>query len=324
MNRGTSRDDTQRPWCGRTARRSSIVGAAAAAWAFACGGGSTLSATTGSDAGGAPQDSGGTSDIGAQEGGGSQDGSAPSDDGGGTDAGGYGHSDSGVAFQPCPANGAACAILPLGDSITDGYPFEMGGYRVELFHQANINNQLITFVGSLANGPTNPLVDGKTFPRNHEGHSGFTIDNAADAGRSGISPLTDQAIATTKPDIVLLMIGTNDVNLNYNLDSAPTRLAALVDRIIADAPNALLAVAQLVPTQTDAENVAFQAYNAAIPNIVDTRAAAGKHVIRIDMYAAFADNPNFKSALMNDNLHPNAAGYTLLGQTWYGAIRSYL
>jgi lysophospholipase L1-like esterase len=229
---------------------------------------------------------------------------------------------SNTAFAPCPTGGAPCLIMPLGDSITDGFPFEAGGYRVELFHQTVQNSQLVSFVGSLANGPVS--VDGRTFPRNHEGHTGFTIDNEQTVGRTGISGLTDQAIATTHPHIVLLMIGTNDVDLSVDLANAPARLGALVDRITADAPNALVVVAELVPTQTDAENVRFQAYNGAIPAIVAARAVAGKHVASVDMYAAFTANPNFKTVLMNDNLHPNAAGYAVLGDAWYAAIRSYL
>ena len=230
--------------------------------------------------------------------------------------------DGGAAFAPCPPTGTACIILPLGDSITDGFPFENGGYRVELFHQTLLARQRVTFVGSLANGPA--IVDGTAFPRNHEGHSGFTIDNAPTAARSGISPLTDNAIATFHPHIVLLLIGTNDVDLSVDLANAPTRLEAMVDRVIADAPNALLVVGQLAPTTTDAENVRFQTYNAAIPAIVQTRVAAGKHVLLADMYGAFTANASYKTALMNDNLHPNPAGYTLMGQTWYAAIRSYL
>ena len=217
-------------------------------------------------------------------------------------------------------------ILPLGDSITDGFPFEQGGYRVELFHQTRLNSQGITFVGSLANGPT--TVDGVTFPRNNEGHSGYTIDIApAPFNRSGLNApvaLTDMALANYRPHIVLLMIGTNDMDLSVDVQNAPMRLGTLLDRIITDAPNVLIVVAQITPTNTAATNLRIQTYNAAIPALVQQRAAAGKHVIMVNMYAAFTANPNYSTALMNDNLHPNVAGYALLGQTWYAAIRTLL
>ena len=42
------------------------------------------------------------------------------------------------------------------------------------------------------------------------------------------------------------------------------------------------------------------------------------------MYAAFTANTNYKTALMNDELHPNSAGYVVMASTWYAAISSYL
>jgi len=228
----------------------------------------------------------------------------------GSDAGG---------FNPCPATGN-CIIMPLGDSITDGVGSSGGGYRVPLFSTTVTNTQAITFVGRNVNGPT--TVSGRMFPRNHEGYSGYTIDPGG--GRSGISPLVDAAITMFHPHIVLLMIGTNDVNISLDLANAPTRLGALLDRITSDAPNALLVVARITPTRTDATNTRVQTYNNAIPGLVQTRAAAGKHIVVVDMYAALTANTNYRTALLNDDLHPNDAGYMVMAQTWYAAIRNYL
>lgn len=309
-------------------------------------GGASTAGTGGTQAG-----SGGSAEIGGRSGAGGQAGGAgaPAASDGGADAGvdanrdtggpgdanpdagdsGRGDAtdatgaDGGAPFAPCPTGGAACVILPFGDSITDGFPAENGGYRVELFHRTLAAAKHVTFVGSLSNGPL--MVDNVAFPPNHEGHSGFSIDPAPNnLTPGGISPLANGAIATYHPNIILLLIGTNDVNRNIDLANAPTRLAALVDRIIADAPNALLAVGQLIPITDDTINVRVRAYNAAIPGIVQQRAAAGKHVILVNAYDPFASNANFKTALMTDVLHPNLAGYGLLGDTWYNAISSYL
>jgi lysophospholipase L1-like esterase len=57
---------------------------------------------------------------------------------------------------------------------------------------------------------------------------------------------------------------------------------------------------------------------------VQTRAGQGKNIIMVDMYKAFTDNANYKTALMNDNLHPKDAGYTVMAQTWYDAIKQHL
>ncbi|MBN2574048.1 MAG: hypothetical protein JXP73_05735 [Deltaproteobacteria bacterium] len=244
-------------------------------------------------------------------------------DGGSPDATPDAGNDAGGGYMPCPTTaGTACAILPLGDSITEGCcTAPMGGYRIELFRQAMKDGKNITFVGSLSNGPD--TVDGKTFPKKHEGHGGWTIDT--DSGHSGISgTVTNNALANYKPHIVLLMIGTNDINGNVDTANAPTRLGKLMDDILSRAPDSLLVVASIIPSKNDGTNTNFQKYNAAIPGLVDTRAKAGKHVVFLDNYKAFSSNANYKTALLADNLHPNSAGYAVLGQAFYGVIGALL
>jgi len=74
-----------------------------------------------------------------------------------------------AAFNPCSAPGAACTVMPLGDSITDGVGSSApgGGYRLQLFHDAVQAHKALTFVGSATdpNGPA--MLDGKAFPRDH-------------------------------------------------------------------------------------------------------------------------------------------------------------
>ena len=226
-------------------------------------------------------------------------------------------------FDPCPATGN-CKILPLGDSITAGAgadtasPNYNGGYRVELFTKAVADQKHITFVGSLTGGPT--TVSGQTFPKNHEGHIGWTITQI-----NGIAT-TSQAFKDM-PNIVLLFIGTNDEGYASSEAGASDRLATLIDKIVAAVPDALLVVSSIYPfpgcnstgyTPTQcAANVAT--YDAAIPGIVQTRAAAGKHVLYVDMSTL----PT--GALSTDNVHPNyTVGYPWMGDIWYGVIKSYL
>jgi lysophospholipase L1-like esterase len=243
-------------------------------------------------------------------------------DGGGPDVSSDG-GDAGAAYNPCPAAaGTACKVLPLGDSITEGCcksPY--GGYRIELFRQAVKDKKNVTFVGSLTNGPDQ--VENQTFPKRHEGHGGYTIDTSS--GHSGISgQITDQALANYSPNIVLLMIGTNDINGNVDINNAPTRLGKLMDEITTNAPSALLVVSAIIPTTNDGTNQRVQTYNAAIPGLVDTRAKAGKHVVFLDNYKTFSQNSSYKTALMADGLHPNDAGYVVLGQSFYGVISTLL
>ena len=274
--------------------------------------------TAGPDASAATggQPTGGTN-ADAAGGGGAEGGGAGS---GGRSDGGTGGAAGGTPYNPCPSTGA-CAILPLGDSITAGTgSSDGGGYRVELFKQAVANSQSITFVGTLASGPT--TVSGKPFPRSHEGHSGFVIDTIPQ--RQGLSSVTDAAIAKSIPHIVLLMIGTNDIAWQYDLANEPTRLGNLIDKIIADAPKALVVVAQIGPSNDDTRTALIKAYNDGIPAVVQARVAAGKHVAMVDMFTPFVSNANYKTALLSDEVHPNSAGYVILGQVWYQAIQAFL
>jgi len=231
--------------------------------------------------------------------------------------------DAGPAFNPC-ADAGTCIIMPLGDSITEGFPTFVGGYRVELFTEAVLANKSITFVGRRPNGPDGGIVQGKPFPPGSEGYSGYTIDDEPDAGRLGIQPKVGPAITLFHPHIILMMIGTNDINQQIDVTNAPARLAALIDQITTAAPSSLLVVAQIVPTTMDNINALITAYNAAMPALIAQRVAAGKHVQLVNMYAAFTAHADYKTSLMTDNLHPNTAGYALLGTTWYQVIAGFL
>jgi lysophospholipase L1-like esterase len=142
--------------------------------------------------------------------------------------------------------------MPLGDSITDGVGSSSGkpSYRYELFRLSLMAQKKLTFVGSLQNGPD--MVDGSPFPKNHEGHSGWTIDSGG--GREGLYPRIEAWLKATSPHVVTLMIGTNDVNIQLDLANAPKRLGLLIDRINATVPNALVVVAKIVPTTSDSLN----------------------------------------------------------------------
>lgn len=270
----------------------------------------------------APADLGGHSGQGGQAalGGEGQGGSAGNlGQGGQAGAGG-----ATSTFRPCPSDATPCKIMPFGDSITDGYnPDTPGGYRIELFRLAHAAGKNITFVGSGQNGPS--MVDGVQFPQNHEGHSGWTIAPAG--GRSGISTLVASVMPEFKPQIVLLMIGTNDAIDNYQMATAPDRLGQLIDSIYAQLPNVLIVVAQPIPSREDAAkgddttlSARIKTFCDAIPAVVKARADAGKHILIVDMNTPFTP----KASLLEDQWHPNTAGYTLLAKQWYATLQSLL
>lgn len=227
---------------------------------------------------------------------------------------GSGTGGSGDTFQPCPTTGV-CKILPFGDSITFGLlapdytTSKEGGYRIELFTRAVDAKQNITFTGSQTSGPT--TVDGKPFPQNNEGHSGWTIDPIS-GSPGGISTLVPSPAFDTVPNIVLLMIGTNDCT-KISAQTMFTDLGKLIDNIFTAAPNILLAVAKLPPLASGQSTI--DSYNKMIDTLPQVK--AGKHLIVVDQ-------STLTSSDLGDGVHPNEGGYKKMGDNWYEAIKSYL
>ena len=210
---------------------------------------------------------------------------------------------SSVEYAPCPA-AEPCRILPLGDSITYGFGYD-GGYRVELFKRARAEGKSITFTGSLINGPL--TVDGVSFPRNNEGHSGWKINQL-------LSVLPTPALEPL-PNIILLMIGTNDLGENDAVADAPNRLGALLDELAVLAPDALIVVSTIIPLPSSKD---VMTYNAAIAPIVQERRSAGRHILFVDQFK------DFPTSELGDGVHPNRAGYERMAGVWYAAIRALL
>jgi hypothetical protein len=120
-------------------------------------------------------------------------------------------------------------------------------------------NQNVTFTGSLSNGPS--TVSSKSFPKTHEGHDGISV-----TGITGYVPPSKAFIAT--PHIVLLHIGTNDMTSNADPTTTATQLDALVTKVVAAAPDALIVVAKIVPLGYS--NTNYNSYIAKIPDVVKT------------------------------------------------------
>jgi lysophospholipase L1-like esterase len=202
------------------------------------------------------------------------------------------------------AGATSAHIMPLGDSLTDGYN-SPGGYRTYLWSKFSADNLTIDFVGSLVNGPTG-LGD-----RDHEGHSGWRIDQIANSAVNWLN--------VYRPDIVLLLIGTNDMAQGYQLSTAPDRLSALIDQITSTLPDAHVVVSTIPRMSSSPYIERIQAYNSAIPGVVSQKQSAGKKVRLVDMYAVIAPGD-----LHTDGTHMADSGNRKMADTWYPAIQSIL
>ena len=210
-------------------------------------------------------------------------------------------------------------IMPWGASITDGYLGTMAGYRGPLFKLLEQAQVAFQFVGSTTDNPgTVPL------PREqqaHEGHSGFVIQ-AGTSGRAGIWDARQQwlGLMGSEPDLLLILIGTNDVALGYQLDTVSIRLDALVSSVLDArtglAPRARVIIAQLPPINDAKLDAACVKYNQAIVSVVQAHRKKGEAITTVDMHAVVA-----KSELA-DTLHPNDVGYAKMAKVWFDAIQA--
>lgn len=142
------------------------------------------------------------------------------------------------------------------------------------------------------------------FPRNHEGISGETIQQIANR-------VPAPALNET-PHIILLHAGTNDIARDPN--GASDRLGDLMDELIAEAPDALIAVSNIIPLSLGS----VDSFNATVPGMIEERANNGAHIIFVDQF------DGFPTSELGDGVHPNEMGYNRMGDTWYEAISSYL
>ncbi|MFE0759616.1 SGNH/GDSL hydrolase family protein [Streptomyces smyrnaeus] len=190
-------------------------------------------------------------------------------------------------------------VMPLGDSITDGFKYYPGGYRVELRRRLVADGHALDFVGSLANGPVE-LGD-----RDHEGHIGWRIDQ--------LDAEIDSWLQQSDPRTIMLLIGTNDLNQNHDTADAPARLSALIDHIRAVKPQCELFVATLPPQSNAVLESRVRAYNAEIPHVV---AQKGPHTHLVRIYDALTIND------LADGIHPTEEGFRKMAAVWHGALRA--
>lgn len=213
-------------------------------------------------------------------------------------------SEPGARLQSC------AGIMPLGDSITVGVN---GGYRNDLYTGLQQDDCGVGYVGTVSD-PNTRIPD-----KHHEGHPGLTIADIAGS--------VDAWMASTHPDIVLLMAGTNDTAwwTGENADQIGARHSALVDQIRADRPGAWIFVASIPPQASaiiqpnNIDRAALtQQLDAVIRKNTEARAAAGQHVRFVDV------NSVLKTTDLYDGIHPTEAAHAKVARKFLEAIRAAL
>jgi lysophospholipase L1-like esterase len=156
--------------------------------------------------------------------------------------------------------------------------------------------------------------------QHHDGHSGYVIQ-AGTSGRSGIYDFRKEWLGPTgsQADVFLIVIGTNDVGLDYKLDMAGERLDLLLDAILDSTtglqPKAKVILAQLPPIKDANEDVHCVSYKKTIAATVAAHAKKGQAVTTVDLHSAIA------ASELADNLHPNDIGYGKVAKVFLDAVQ---
>lgn len=180
-------------------------------------------------------------------------------------------------------------IMPLGDSLTSGYRVP-GGYRPLLHDGLTSSGWSVDFVGSLSSPIDMADPD-------HEGHNTYVIDE--------LITTTAEMVPLHDPDIVLLLIGTNDVVSQEALTEAPARLAELL--VLLSGREVL--VGTLPPVLNEPAEANIQAFNVSLIAEVE---AAGHTVV--DLHAVMTNE------MLLDAIHPDEVGYAAMAAAWLAAL----
>ena len=207
-----------------------------------------------------------------------------------------------------PGQPAPVRIMPLGDSITYGYSSlaSPGGYRAPLYQLLTNAGFNVDYIGTVTNNPAPSLPDW-----DHEGHPGWRIDEID----SNIGGWFDQL---DDPDVILLLIGTNDYGQGYDTANATNRLEALIAKMATIRPFAKIIVANLLKRGEPYDTQIQTTFNPFVPGIVARQAALGRQVYFTNLRAALTLADTF------DNLHPNQTGYNKMATNWFAAITNVI
>lgn len=196
-------------------------------------------------------------------------------------------------------------ILPLGASITAGVDSTDGnGYRLDLQQKLEGDGNNVTYVGTRFYGQ---MKDNAC-----EAYPGYTIrgiDNATLA--SGALDF--------RPNVILLNAGTNDCNKKgKDPAGAPVRYATLLSHIRAKCPDALVVTSSLIPNLNPRVNSCIVTLNEGLRRVSYQARSKGQKTTFVDMYDVVpSDDINTE-----DKTHPSDAGYELMAEAWYEAIRN--
>jgi lysophospholipase L1-like esterase len=178
----------------------------------------------------------------------------------------------GFAYAGIINKGVPVKIMPVGDSITEG---NIRKGDIESRFTRCSRTTAIPLPLSARKTMETPANDtgfstGMEDP-NHEGYGSARIGmllNGATTERRTALPIKT-SLANNNPDVVLILLGTNDIFGITPTDRMRQTMERLVSTIFEQNPNTTVVLASIPPiSKIEARNADVNAYNAVLPGIV--------------------------------------------------------
>jgi len=225
-------------------------------------------------------------------------------------------------------------ILPIGDSITSWN----GGYRAPLQKKLKAAGYHFDFVGTQTD-KNQSGHDG-----DHEGHSGCRINQVYDKiygnPKAWGGPVeANHSVKNNQPDLILVMLGTNDMRQGLwpssgwgNPDKTVLTLyGKLIRAMHNDAPEAEIILSGILRNtagdidpahdweKKDTDNnepiaPRIEPFNKALKEMVETLAREGIPIHWVNPHDAIPED------MLRDGIHPTGEGFKALGNTFYQGI----
>jgi lysophospholipase L1-like esterase len=209
-------------------------------------------------------------------------------------------------------SGGQPRTMALGDSVTQGVgDSDVFGYRDHLDFLLGVGEA--EFVGGRQHPSSNKFYD-----VDHEGVPG----NLASQVEARIAAALDAHMPAPNPadSRVLLHIGINDMQDRLPIGSVVDNVEDIVDLIDAHDPAINVYVALITPSTIAADDAVFTSYNNALQTRIQSMQGSKSNLFLVDMNAAFKQNPSWATAYMDDEVHPNDAGYQVMADVWAQGI----
>jgi lysophospholipase L1-like esterase len=239
--------------------------------------------------------------------------------------------------------GPVLRLMPLGDSITrgaTGASANIGGagYRYPLISSLKNLGYTFTvdggndfdFVGSNVTGDTS--VVGR-FDRDSQGVSGMMARDDNNTSRSLVH-LLNSNLTQNPTDVILLLIGTNDIGSGSTAIDDTEKLVSEVDsllHIIYSFDSEIVVVISKIINRlwTEALIDSTNKFNDALQTMVEQRINDGDnlHLVDVGFFFNYVLDPNPPLPYvgdMQDTLHPNDSGHVKISRVWYDELKDLL